>query len=101
MRKRFIVMVDKGPENAEEKFKNWIGERKLGWWHWIDGAWFLVGTADELTPSDVRDAVRECYGPANCMVLEVKGNRGKWAGFGPKTDNDDMFAWFLKNWKED
>lgn len=93
-------MVDKGPEDAEEKFKSWIAARKLGWWHWIGGTWFLVGEADDLTPMVVRDAVRECYGTANCMVLEIKGNKGKWAGYGPKNGDKDMFAWMRKHWNE-
>ena len=46
----------------------------------------------------IRDKAKDIFASYN-LVIEVKD--GGWAGFGPKGEDKDMFAWIKKYWSNE
>jgi hypothetical protein len=42
MRRRYIVAVSGLTKDDEKLFLDFLKEKRLAWWHWIDGFWPLV-----------------------------------------------------------
>ena len=101
MKKRFVIIIEVSTKEQNDAFLAWIKAEKLGWWHWFQNTWLLSNPAGSLRASGIRDKLRECFGTANTLVLELKNGEDTWAGFGPKTDDKDMFKWLRKNWSKD
>jgi hypothetical protein len=99
MKKRFVVLVGETPNEAETKFKDWVGAEKLGWWHWMPGSWLIVDTSGAKTASELRDAIGKCYGASNSLILELRGKDDTWSGFGPQAKDHNFFQWIRTNWK--
>ncbi len=98
MKKRFVVALDSSAKSQNESFISYIKDNRLGWWHWIGNFWLLVDSSGTLTAAKLRTDLGEIYQGVNKLVLELRDNDDTWAGFGPKTENKDMFAWLKRNW---
>lgn len=99
MKRRFIVSIT--GEISKEKandFTNYIKENKLAWWHWLSNTWLIIDSHDKIDIKMIRDKAKEIFASYN-LVIEVKD--GGWAGFGPKGEDKDMFAWIKKYWSNE
>ena len=101
MTKRFVVLLGSATKDQDDAFLNFIKSNRLGWWHWFPNSWLLKKLNSDIGASDLRDAARDIYGRANNLVIELNDNEDTWSGFGPKTENKDMFHWIRENWKDE
>ena len=99
MKRRFIISINgeitKENSNA---FTNYLKENGMGWWHWLSNTWLVIDKNDKVDSKILRDKARDTFNAYN-LVIEVKD--GKWAGFGPKSENKDMFDWIKRNWSNE
>ncbi len=99
MKRRFIISINgeitKKNSNA---FTNYLKENGMGWWHWLSNTWLVIDKNDKVDSKILRDKARDIFRAHN-LVIEVKD--GKWAGFGPKSENKDMFDWIKRNWSNE
>jgi len=98
MKKRFVIALDSHTKAQDDAFKEYISNKKYGWWYWIDGFWLLVDSSGELTANKLRTDLGEIYPGVHKLVLELHGNGDKWSGFGPNSETKNMFSWLKKNW---
>lgn len=98
MKKRFVVALDSYTDIQNNEFKSYIKDNGYGWWHWINGFWLLVDNTGDLTAKKLRDDLAVIYPGVHKLILELRGDDDTWSGFGPKTENKDMFSWLKKNW---
>ncbi|MXY32978.1 MAG: hypothetical protein F4Y60_02580 [Boseongicola sp. SB0664_bin_43] len=97
MKKRFIVAVE-GLTNKEQKLLSAFLAKEGAWWHWIDGFWMIVVSGgSSLDTVAIRDKVKEIGDNPHCIVLQVQGSVS-WAGFGPSSDERNMFSWLRNTW---
>ena len=99
MKKRFVVMIETSSKEQNDSFLEWIKEERLGWWHWFQNVWLLSNSRGHLSASDIRDKLKEFYGTANTLVLELRGADDTWSGRGPKNEKRNMFKWIKSNWR--
>tara|TARA_B100000959_G_scaffold244599_1_gene268639 strand:- start:2911 stop:3207 length:297 start_codon:yes stop_codon:yes gene_type:complete len=98
MKKRFVVALDSNTKKQNDEFKEYIEEHGFAWWYWIDGFWLLVDSSGKLTASKLRTDLGEIYPGVHMLVLELQGDDDTWSGFGPNTENRNMFSWLERNW---
>lgn len=99
MKRRFIVSITGEITKAStNNFTNYLKENGLGWWHWLSNTWLVIDRKDKINTKILRDKVRDIFNAYN-LVVEVKD--GGWAGFGPKGEDKDMFAWIKKYWSNE
>ena len=98
MKKRYIVCIDNSNKEQDESFIAYIKEYGLGWWHWLSNVWLIVDKNGKLSAGEIRDKLRLIYVGEHTMVIEMRANGDTWAGFGPKSDDKNMFEWMKKNW---
>jgi len=98
MKKRFVVLIEVSTEDQNVLMLEWIKSEAIGWWHWFQNIWLLSNKHGHLEASTIRDKVREIYGTANVLVLEIKGTEDTWSGYGPKGENRNMFTWLRSDW---
>lgn len=98
MRKRFVVCLNSSTNEQNEKFKEFIKESRLGWWHWLSNSWLLVDSKGQCTASSLRDQLNRNYPGIHSLVLELRGDDDTWAGFGPSGEDKNMFKWIKENW---
>ncbi len=98
MRKRFVVALDSNTQEQNDQFKDYIRVHRLGWWYWIDGFWLLIDSSGELTAKKLRTDLGKIYSNVHKLVLELKGNDDTWSGFGPTSEDKNMFSWLNRNW---
>ena len=98
MNKRFAVALDSSTKAQNEEFVKYIRDNGYGWWHWIDNFWLLTSSSGELTAEKLRDDLGEIYPGVHKIVLELRGDNDIWSGFGPKSENKNMFTWLKKYW---
>jgi hypothetical protein len=96
---RFVVSVTPGTPEQNESFKNYLNNIGVGWWFWITGTWLVVDLKGKATATSLRDAVTQIFPTLNTMVIEIReGSSITWAGYGPKTKQQDMFKWMRETW---
>lgn len=95
MVRNFVVAVD-NLTSEETKKINELFQGTYGWWHWIDGFWIVYDSLDRLSAASIRDQLGNVVGEKRRIVLEV--TPGEWAGFGPNSEDSNMFPWMHKNW---
>ena len=100
MKKRFIVSVDNFTKEQDQLFIKYIEENGLEWWHWLSHTWLLVNPSGNISIEVLRDKVLEIYKSEYNLVVEITVNQDTWAGFGPLTDEKNMFEWLHSNWKK-
>jgi len=98
MKKRFVVLIESSTKEQNEIFLSWIKSEGIGWFHWFQNTWLLSNVRGHLSASDIRSEVRKAYGSANTLVLELQGVNDTWAGFGPNSEEKNMFKWIRDNW---
>lgn len=75
----------------------WLKAEKLGYWHWLSGAWLLVDAKGTLQAESIRNVLNGFYPKIHKLVLEFEGETS-WSGFGPLNESNDMFDWLRKVW---
>jgi hypothetical protein len=90
MKKFFVVGIEPMTAEQDRSFIEYLRGLRVGWWHWIPNFWLVTGNT-EAGCSEIRDEL-DRIAPGNTnLVLEV--DPINWAGFGPTTDERNMFVW--------
>lgn len=100
MKHRYIVCINNSTKEQEEKFVNYIKANGLGWWHWVSNVWLIVDNGGKLSAPLIRDELKSIFESEYNLVIELREKSEGWAGFGPKSENKDMFKWLRDNWKK-
>lgn len=100
MRKRYIVALDSHTKEQNQKFKDFINENSLGWWYWINGFWLLTDPKGAFTARQLRDKLGIIYPEVRKLIIELRGSPDDdtWSGYGPNTENKNMFNWLITTW---
>lgn len=98
MKKRFIVLLDSETREQNKKFKSYIKEDKYNWWHWLNNSWLVIDESGELTAAKLRTDLADFFPGVHKLVIELKDKNDTWAGYGPSTEDENMFKWLKKNW---
>ncbi len=100
MRKRYVVMLNSETNEQVNALTEWIKENNFGWWHWLNNSWLLSDGSGKSSSAEIRDKVLDIFPGVDCIVLEIRGDGSNdtWSGFGPSTDEKDMFKWIKTNW---
>ena len=73
-------------------------QRGYGYWHWLSNTWLVVA-ADSTTPAEMYGLTQESYPSVFFLVNEVGNDRvNSWMGFGPNTEQRNMFEWLQQEW---
>ncbi|MBS1509836.1 MAG: hypothetical protein JST86_03295 [Bacteroidetes bacterium] len=100
MKKRYIVCINNSKKEQEEKFIEFLKDNSLAWWHWLPNTWLLSENTGRLSASFIRDAVKEIFDNEYNIVFEISQTNDTWSGFGPSSENKNMFKWLKNNWKK-
>ena len=95
MTRYFVVAVQDLTADETRKISD-LFRGEYGWWHWIDGFWLVTDSSNRLSAEIIREEIGEAVGEKRRMILEV--NPETWSGFGPKSEDNDMFSWIHRNW---
>ena len=101
MKKRFIIFIEDSTKEQNDSLLDWIRSENIGWWHWFQGSWLLSNARGHLSASVIRDKLKQIYGTSNTFVIELNNGGDTWSGYGPDTDQKNMFTWIKKNWSSD
>ncbi|KTS27614.1 hypothetical protein [Pantoea stewartii] len=101
MRRKFAVALNSSSVEQNEKFKKFINENGLGWWHWIENFWLLTDPKGKFTASDIRDKLNEIFPKVRCIVLSIDNEENSWSGYGPTSEKKNMFNWIRDSWDKD
>jgi hypothetical protein len=104
MKKRFIVAVDSATAEQDEAFREYVRVNRLGWWHWLSHLWLLVDPTGSQTASRLTDVLLGIYPGVSTLVLELREDSpgvfsGHWSGYGPASEEGNMFAWIRRNFR--
>jgi hypothetical protein len=97
MRKRYLVSVSGLTKEDEKNFIDFLRSKGILWWHWINDFWMLVEKEGEDSKTQIRDFLRALESSRRGLVIEIEGE-ARWAGFGPKLPEKDMFKWLRSTW---
>lgn len=100
MKKRYIICIANSNNESDKQFMNYITENNLEWWHWIDNVWLISDGGGMLSASLIRDKLNIFYPDENKIVFEIGQKSDRWAGFGPKNENQNMFEWIENYWEK-
>ena len=100
MKKRFIVCISDFTKDKDVKFIEFIRNNRLGWWHWLPNTWLLSDPNGKLSVKQIRDQVRQIYDNEHVLVIEINNVGDTWSGFGPSSEQKNMFKWIKNNWKK-
>lgn len=100
MKKRFIVSLNGSTKKQEEAFIKFLGSQNVGWWHWLSNTWLISDNIGKLTASTLNDKALEIFESEHLLVLEINNTSDTWAGFGPSTEDKNMFSWLKNHWKK-
>jgi len=98
MKKRYIVCINKSTEEQKESFLEYIKEKNYSWWHYLDNTWLIVDKSGKSEARDIRDVLKEVFSKEYNMVFELAAGQGTWSGFGPNSEDRNMFDWIHRNW---
>ena len=101
MSKRYIVALDSSTNEQNDALKAFIKENGLVWWYWIKNFWLITDSQKKVSALDIRDVLMRTHPKADCFVIELGEHGDTWAGFGPATEERNMFKWIEKNWEKD
>lgn len=96
--RKFVVCIDGETSNDVSAIKEYVGNQKFGWWHWIDNVWLLTTSNPEIKATDIRDAIRKLSESKWVIVIEV--NSVTWAAYGPETSERSMSKWIKEHWSK-
>ena len=97
---RFIVALDSSTVEQNDAFRQFIKDNGLLWWHWLDDFWLIVGSSGGFTAADIRDKAKECFPGVHLLAIRLDENGDRWSGFGPNTEESNMFEWLQETWPE-
>jgi hypothetical protein len=101
MKKRFIVALNASTPEAEKAIVAFLKRHGVSWWHWLRNVWLVSDSEGKLSAKEIRDGIREILPGVNSFVIQLNSDGSDtWSGFGPKSDDKDMFSWIHKNWKK-
>lgn len=100
MKKRFIVSLNNSTKAQDQLFVEYIMNNNLGWWHWLKNTWLLVDNSGRLSASELRDIVKDIFKNEHTLVIEIGNNSDTWAGYGPTSEDKNMFEWLKDQWKK-
>lgn len=100
MKKRFIICVNNSTKEQENNFVEFLKSQKVGWWHWLSNTWLISDNNGKTNASYWRDHSRDVFENENILVIEINNEKDTWSGFGPSTDEKNMFKWLHDNWKK-
>jgi len=98
--KRYIINIGKSTEQQEENFIKFLNESNVAWWHWLSNFWLVTDPNENFSSSILRDKAVELFNKERVIVIELNDDGDTWSGFGPKTDEKDMFKWVKNNWQD-
>lgn len=101
MKKRFIVALDSSTSEQDKIFINYLKAKNVGWWHWLNNLWLIYTDTGDLTARKIRDDLNVIYPTTNKIIFELSGDSDTWSGFGPSSEERNMFKWIHENWKKD
>lgn len=97
MSKRFAALLANCSKEEEDAVTQYV-KNKFGWWHWLPNVW-LISTSTDLTARKLRDDLQQIVPKKHMLILELSDTgHDTWSGFGPATDEQNMFAWIRKYW---
>ena len=100
MRKRFIIGLDSTTKEQNEAFLEFVKEHGVGWWHWLGNFWLLADSGGRFSADDVRNKLKETHPGVHTLVIELSEHGDTWAGYGPKSENRNMFKWLRETWSK-
>lgn len=100
MSKRYIVALDSSTNEQNYALQDFIKENSLGWWYWIKTFWLIIDSKEKFSASDIRDVLNRTHPKVDCLVIELNEHGDTWAGYGPATEEKNMFKWIKKNWEK-
>ena len=96
MRDRYVVNITgEISKEKSEAFLQFIKDNDLAWWNWLSNTWLIVDYHSNIDLVSLRDKVNEIFKADNLIIRVDQGN---WAGFGPNSENRNMFTWLRENW---
>ena len=99
MKKRFVVAIDSMNKELDNKLLEYIKDNGFGWWHWIDNVWLLTTYKLDVSAVSIRNDLGYII-PNRKIVIEVHKSSA-WAGYGPNTEEKNMFDWLHNTWTKD
>lgn len=96
MKKRFVLAIE-GLNADEQKQVTELISDGYSWWHWIDGFWLVVDNTGELTPTKLREMTKGVNENSTRLVIEISDSQN-WSGYGPNSENRNMFDWLHGTW---
>jgi hypothetical protein len=100
MRKRFIICINNSTKEQENQFVELIKTQNVGWWHWLTNTWLISDRNGKTTASYWRDNAVHIFERENVLVFELGQDNDSWAGFGPSSDDKNMFTWIKAHWSK-
>jgi hypothetical protein len=102
MTKRYVVLLQEGNDEMDDKFVNdFLDKNGMGWWHWLPHSWLLTDSSGALKVKDISNAVNGIYKEQYNLVIELNPDGDTWYGFGPIAEDKDYFSWLRANWKKE
>ena len=98
MNRFFIIGIDPITKEHFLAIEAWVKEKDVGWWHWIDGMWLIVSSDPTLSVTSIRDQLKEVANGVTNLVVEI--DPITWSGFGPESEQRNMFTWLHKYWNK-
>jgi len=100
MSKRYIVGLDSSTEEQDDAFLQFINDNGLGWWHWLNNFWLITDSSGKFSAGEIRDELNESHPSVEKLVIELSDSGDTWSGFGPKSEDQNMFTWLRKTWSK-
>jgi len=95
--KKFIVALNSSTKDQDEAFQKIIHENGWGWWHWVDNFWIVTSSSTELGSQELYKKVQVAYPGVRMLISEME-NVSTWWGFGPNSEEKNMFKWLFDYW---
>ncbi|WP_193014287.1 MULTISPECIES: hypothetical protein [Gammaproteobacteria] len=101
MKKKFIIGLNSTTEQQIDEIKKFVKSNGFGWWSWLNNFWLLTSSKEDMSASFLRDKLQEICPGTRMLVIEMNKDGDTWSGFGPNSENKDMFKWMNEEWGED
>lgn len=98
MKMRFVVLLDSATKEQNLAFLEFIKASNIAWWHYLNTTWLLYDENNRVSAEILRNKLMELYPGVYNLVLEFGPEGDTWYGYGPSSENRDMFSWLRSNW---
>ena len=96
MTRYFVICTDPITKGQSDSLREWIKQEDLSWWHWIDGTWLISSEKEDIDSDILVEKVQEFAKGTTCLVMEI--NPATWVGYGPNSEDRNMFTWLEELW---